>query len=162
MSQAAVKERKPASPARAGYDDDLYSWALEQARLVREGVDLGLDRENVAEELESLAKREASKLESALVVLLMHMLKWDYQPERVSRSWENSIATQRERYHRVLRDNPGLKSKVATTVADAYMEAARWASSQTGIPRDEFPETCPYTMDDILGRAFEYQPPARD
>lgn len=162
MSQAAVRERKPAPPKRAGYDDDLYSWALEQARLIREGVETGLDRENVAEELESLAKREASKLESALSVLLLHMLKWDYQPERMSRSWDNSIATQRDRYRDVLADNPGLKSRQASILAKAYRDAARLASSQTGIPRDELPDTCPYTMDAILHRAFEYQPPARD
>lgn len=159
MSRAAVKDREPASLMRVGYDDDLYSWALQQARLIREGADVGLDRENVAEELESLAKREASKLESALSVLLMHMLKWDYQPDRITRSWENSIETQRDRYQDVLADNPGLKSRRGAILTKAYRDAARMASSQTGIPRDELPSTCPYTMDDILNRAFEYQPP---
>ena len=158
MGRLALDEREAPAPASEAYDDDLYSWALKQARLLRNGRPGEVDRVNVAEELESLARREASKLESALAVLLLHMLKWDHQPDRISRSWANSIAAQRERYHHVLADNPGLKSKRGAILGRAYRYAARWASSEMDIPRDELPEGCPYTLDDIIGRAFEYEP----
>ena len=89
-------------PAGASYDRDIYSWSLEQARLVREGRWDTVDRENVAEEIESLGRTEFSKLESALRVLLVHILKWDHQPQRRSKSWIISIKDQRIAFERVL------------------------------------------------------------
>ena len=77
---------------RAGYDGDFYSWSpQEQGRLVREGRWAEVDRENVAEEIESLGREQFNKLESAFRVLLMHMPKWDHQPKKRSRSWALSI-----------------------------------------------------------------------
>lgn len=162
MSRPATQEREVVSPAHARYEDDLYSWALEQARMLRENGDAdGIDRLNIAEELEDVAKREASKLRSSLAVLLMHMLKWDYQPERATRSWDNSIAEHRRRYQDLLADNPGLKGQLSTILLSAYRDACSRASTDTDIPRDEFPETCPYSTDDILHRPFEFNGPVR-
>src|SRR5437588_11429948 len=81
--------------AGAAYDRDIYSWSLEQARLVREGRWNAIDRDNVAEEIESLGREQFSKLESALRVLLLHILKWDHQPLRRSRGWVLSMKEQR-------------------------------------------------------------------
>src|ERR1043165_5506946 len=109
------------APDAAGhaYDRDFYSWSLEQARLVREGRWSAVDRENVAEEIESLGREQFSKLESAIRVLLVHMLKWDHQPELRSRSWTLSIKGQRIALDHVLDDNPGLKARVGEAVARA-------------------------------------------
>src|SRR6266481_4817281 len=82
-------------PAGADYDRDFYSWPLEQARLVREGRWDAVDRDNVAEEIESLGREQFNKLASALRVLMLHMLKWDHQPKLRSRSWVLSIEAQR-------------------------------------------------------------------
>jgi len=68
--------------AGAGYDQDFYTWTLDQARLIREGRWAAIDRENVAEEIESLGKEQFAKLRSAVRVLLLHMLKWDHQPDK--------------------------------------------------------------------------------
>src|ERR1700704_6195801 len=84
-----------ADAAGASYERDFYSWSLEKARLIRAGRLAAIDRDNVAEEIESLGREQFNKLESAIRVLLVHMLKWDHQPDRRSRSWANSIATQR-------------------------------------------------------------------
>ena len=93
---ARVTGRAAAVPvqekARAGYDSDFYTWSMEQARLVRDGQWAAVDRENVAEEIESLGREQFNKLESAFRVLLLHILKWDHQPERRSRSWALSTA----------------------------------------------------------------------
>src|SRR5215210_3468992 len=78
-------------PMHTAYEQDFYTWSLEQARLVRDGRWDVVDRENVAEEIESLGREQFAKPESALRVLLTHMLKWDRQPERRSRSWILSI-----------------------------------------------------------------------
>jgi hypothetical protein len=141
----------------AGYDSDFYSWSQEQGRLVREGRWSEVDRENVAEEIESLGREQFNKLESAIRVLLMHMLKWGHQPERRSRSWANSIATQRLDLADVLADNPGLRPRINEAIARAFRKARLEASTETALATAKFPETCPYSFDDITSRAFEYK-----
>jgi len=79
----------------ANHDVDFYSWTLEQARHLRGGNYHEIDRENLADEIESLGQQQFNKLESALRVLLIHFLKWDHQPKLRSRSWTLSIAAQR-------------------------------------------------------------------
>src|ERR1044071_2082469 len=101
-------ELVPAPDAAApSYERDFYSWSLEQARLIRAGRLAAIDRDNVAEEIESLGREQFNKLESALRVLMLHMLKWDHQPRRRSRSWMLSIESQRIELENVLSDNPG-------------------------------------------------------
>lgn len=142
---------------RAGYDSDFYAWSQEQGRLVREGRWNEVDRENIAEEIESLGREQFNKLESALRVLLMHMLKWDHQPERRSRSWANSIATQRLDLNDVLADNPGLRPRIDEAILRAFRKARIEASTETGLARAKFSEACPYSFDDIASRAFDYE-----
>src|SRR5947208_2217606 len=82
-------------PPRAEYEHDFYSWLMDQARHVRDGRWEAVDRENLAEEIESLGREQFNKLESALRVLMMHVLKWDHQPQSRSRHPVLSIADQR-------------------------------------------------------------------
>ena len=142
-------------PVRAEYMRDFYSWLMEQARHVREGRWGAVDRENLAEEIESLGREQFNKLESALRVLLLHILKWDHQPPMRSRSWVLSIDAQREEVEDVLSDNPGLKPRIAEALARGYRKARIDAAKETGIEKDKFPETCPYSFDDIVVRKFE-------
>jgi hypothetical protein len=144
-----------AEPARSDYDRDFYSWSLEQARLVREGQWPAVDRENIAEEIESLGREQFNKLESALRVLMIHMLKWDHQPKKRTRSWATSIKDQRVAFHDVLDDNPGLKHRLDEAMTRAYRRARLQASVQTGLAEETFPENCPYTFDDLMTRSFE-------
>jgi len=141
-------------PERAAYERDFYSWSIEQARHLRDGRFHALDRENLAEEIESLGREQFNKLVSALRVLMLHMLKWDHQPARRSRSWVLSIKQQRFEINNVLDDNPGLKPRVAEAIARAYRGARIDADKETGLDEAEFPETCPYSFDDIVSRAF--------
>jgi hypothetical protein len=142
---------------RASYDRDFYTWSQEQSRLVREGRWSEIDRENVAEEIESLGREQFSKLESALRVLMMHMLKWDNQPERRSRSWALTIAAQRVELEQVLKDNPGLKPRISEAVARAYRRARLEAMNETGLKKSAFPESCPYSFEDVTTRPFPYE-----
>lgn len=155
---APTREDAPPAPRAAGrtrYADDLYTWAQEQVALLRAGRVEALDLDHIAEELEDLSKREFSKLYSCLRVLLMHMLKWDQQPEHRTPSWIYSIREQRRRYERLLRENPGLKSRLEEALADAYPDARDWAADETHLTPDEFPPACPYTWDDIRERPFD-------
>jgi hypothetical protein len=144
----------PDTPVRAEYERDFYSWLMEQARLVREGRFDALDRGNLAEEIESLGKEQFNKLVSALPVLMMHMLKWDHQPERRSRSWMRSIKTQRRQVRYVLLDNPGLKSRLQEAIERAYDDARSDAAEETGLDDEVFPAVCPYSFEDITARDF--------
>ena len=96
---------------RADYEHDFYSRLMEQARLVREGRWDTVDRVNLADEIESLGREQFNKLESALRVLLTHLLKWDFQPDKRTRSWALSVKDQRLAFQHVLEDKPGLKSR---------------------------------------------------
>jgi hypothetical protein len=141
-------------PPSAEYERDFYSWLLEQARHVRAGRWDALDRENLAEEIESLGREQFNKLESALRVLLTHMLKWDHQPSLRSRSWVLSIEAQRLELEDILSDNPGLTPRIAEATARAYRRARIEAAKETGLDTNEFPDVCPYTWDDIVAREF--------
>jgi Domain of unknown function DUF29 len=142
------------APLRAEYQGDFYSWLLEQARHVREGRWDAVDRENVAEEIESLGREQFNKLESALRVLLLHILKWDHQPARRSRSWALSIRQQRLEVDDVLADNPGLRPRIAEALARAYRKARLQAIKETNLKESRFPEACPYSFDDVVSREF--------
>ena len=100
----------------ARYGDDLYTWVQEQVALLRAGRLSEVDAANVAEELADVGSEQYEKLESALAVLTLHLLKWDFQPKRRSRSWEATIKEQRRRIMRVLKKNPGLKSLISEAV----------------------------------------------
>jgi hypothetical protein len=142
------------APVRAEYERDFYSWLLEQARHIREGRWNLVDRDNVAEEIESLGREQFNKLASALRVLLLHMLKWDHQPDLRSRSWTVSIANQRIEIEDVLEDNPGLRPRIPEAITRAYRQARLLAAKETGLDKDAFPAECRYSFDDIVSREF--------
>lgn len=144
----------PEKPAATEYENDFYSWSLQQARLLREGQWAQIDRENVAEEIESLGREQFNKLESALRVILIHILKWDHQSDRRSRSWILSIESQRIEIDHVLGDNPGLKPRVSEALARAYRRARIEAANETGLEKSVFSDVCPYSFHDIMSREF--------
>jgi hypothetical protein len=140
--------------ASAEYERDFYSWCFEQARLVREGRWAGVDRENVAEEIESFGREQFAKLRSAIRGLLIHMLKWDCQAERRSRSWALSIRSQRMSLQHVMDGNPGLKPRIGQAIEEAHARARLEAALETGLAENVFPEQCPYSWEDITVREF--------
>lgn len=144
----------PDKATGADYASDFYSWSLDQARLLREGQWAQLDRENIAEEIESLAREQFNKLESAFRVLLMHILKWDHQPKRRSRSWVISIKDQRLAINHVLADNPGLQPRIPEALERAYSRAILAAATETKLDEAVFSARLPYGFDDIMTREF--------
>jgi predicted DNA-binding ribbon-helix-helix protein len=142
------------TPPAADYERDFYSWLMEQAAHVRAGHWDALDRENLAEEIESLGREQFNKLESALRVLMTQMLKWDHQRARRSRSWSLSISAQRLELDDVLSDNPGLRPRIDEAITRAYRKARVEAAKETELDTEAFPDTCPYTWDDIESREF--------
>jgi hypothetical protein len=144
----------PDAPARADYARDIYSWSQEQARAIREGRWDDIDRDNVAEEIESVGRTEFNSLVSALRVLMLHMLKWDHQPDRRSRSWGLTIEAQRAELDDVLSDNPGLRPRLDEALTRAYRRARIEAAQETGLDAATFPAKCPYSFEDVRSRRF--------
>jgi hypothetical protein len=136
------------------YDQDLYAWAMQSARLLRERRLEELDLDHLAEELESMGKSELRALESRLTVLLAHLLKWELQPGKRSKRWQRTLIEQRKRIARLLRDSPSLRPKLADALADAYDSALRLAADETGIDESGFPQGCPYSLDQALDTGF--------
>jgi hypothetical protein len=133
------------------YEQDFYQWTQEQAELLKAGALSQLDVENLIEEIESMGKSQKRALISRMTVLLMHLLKWDYQPDRRSGSWKSTIITQRKEIKRLLKDNPGLKSIITEMLNETYLDAAEIASAETELPESTFPETCSYTVEQLMG-----------
>jgi hypothetical protein len=144
------------SPVPPLYDTDFYQWSQQQAALVRAGKVHELDLDNVAEELESLGISQWHVLENRLEVLVMHLLKWRYQPERRQRghSWQRTIWTQRTRIGRLLQRSPSLRHQVAPMIAAQYPSVRRQTARETQLPLATFPEVCPWTPEQVLDEDF--------
>ena len=138
------------------YKQEFYAWTQTTAALIREGKWHDLDREAVAEEIESLGKSDWRELASRIAVLLRHLLKWRYQPERRQRgrSWRSTIWEQRSRLRRLLRQSPSLTPLVPQTLQEEYAEARQRASEETGLPLTTFPPACPWTVEEVLDVDF--------
>lgn len=156
MSRPATRERTDEPRGGTRYEDDLYTWVQEQVALLQAGHVTEIDAQNIAEELGDVGRSEYRELQSALTLILTHMLKWDHQPEKRTRSWDNTIATQRKIYADVLEDNPGLKPRGDEALLRAYDRARLEASSETGLAAKLFPPECPYDWDEILTRDFDF------
>lgn len=136
------------------YREDYHAWALKNAQLLREGRLDEIDIENIAEELEDMGGSKERELESRLGVLLAHLLKWIYQPERRGNSWRATIREQRRRIARLITKNPSLKSKLDEVFIDAYGDARLIAVRETGMDEDTFPQVSPFTLEQTLTDAY--------
>lgn len=132
------------------HDTDFFGWTSQQAHLLRTGRFDKLDVSNLIDEIEDMGKSQIRELESRLGVLLAHLLKWRYQPEQRSVSWETTIQEQRRRLTRLLADNTSLKPRLPRAHDDAYGDARLIARRETTLPEKAFPETTPFSIEQTL------------
>jgi hypothetical protein len=136
------------------YDRDFFAWANEQAALLRSGRVSDADIDHIAEEIESMGRAEKRELVSRLTVLLLHLLKWQFQPDRRGASWQATVRVQRRALVRHLADNPSLKSVLADAVGEGYGDAVIEAAGETGLAEALFPSVCPWPFEQFLDPAF--------
>jgi hypothetical protein len=136
------------------YDTDFYGWANQQAALLRAGLLAEADIAHIAEEIESMGKTEKRELVSRLTVLLLHLLKWRFQPAGRGPSWRATIRIQRRDLTDHLLDNPSLKPKLPEAIAGAYERAVFGAAGETGLPDATFPESCPWSFAQMMDDGF--------
>jgi hypothetical protein len=139
---------------RSLYDQDFVGWTEQIALALRQGDWAGLDIENLIEEVEALGKSDRRAIKSRLEVLLMHLLKWQFQPVQRSRSWEATILEQRMRIAEILEDSPSLKNYLPTVVEGCYGGARKLAAIETGLAIDDFPVDCGYAIEQLLNEDF--------
>lgn len=136
------------------YAQDFYAWTQTTAALLREGKWHDVDPQALAEEVESLGNRDKRELGSRLQVLVMHLLKWRYQPSERSGSWRSTIRTQRLELAVLLEDSPSLRRLLEENLTRRYPYAREEALGETGLPLATCPETCPWTVAQVLGADF--------
>jgi hypothetical protein len=139
-------------PTPGLYESDTAQWAATNAQLLRERRFADVDVEHLIEELDDMGKSERRALDSHIAVLLMHLLKWQFQPGLRSRSWEQSIANARADVEDCLFESPSLRSRLQDTAAMArvFARARRQAAAETGLDLDAFPQVLPYSEHELL------------
>jgi len=136
------------------YEKDFFEWTQTTAALLRAGERENIDWHSLAEEIESMGASQYDAVSSAVYQILVHLLKWRYQPNRQSKSWRVSIVEHRNRIPRKLRRSPSLEPKIPLMILEEYPRACRKASAQTGLPLDTFPTSCPWTETQVRDQDF--------
>ena len=136
----------------SNYDSDVYEWTKEQADALRRRAANELDWDNLAEEIKSLGISNRHQVKSRLEILILHLLKWKYQPEWQCGSWRGSIREARHRIEMVLEDSPSLRPLPAEYLPRAYAWARQKALDETGLYR--LPDICPWAIGQILDSDF--------
>ncbi len=133
------------------YETDFYQWTQQQAALLRQGQFSELDTAHLVDEIEDMGGSERHALGSYLKNILMHLLKWQYQPARRGSSWRLTIRNGRDGVDRLIEFSPSLKRKIPEQIPTEYRRARIAAADETGLPLATFPEQCPFTIEEITG-----------
>ena len=145
------------------YEKDLLAWTQQQSELIRQGRWQEVDLDHLIEELEDMGKSNHRELESRLVVLLAHLLKWEFQLNQLQdqwrefdgRSWRKTIIEQRVQIERLLEDRPSLSSHFETILQQAYPTALKLACKETQLDSLLLPSECPYSP--LQRQSTQYQ-----
>lgn len=136
------------------YRLDFVRWIETTAEQLRNQDYADVDWENLIEEIEDMSRRERKALKSHLIVVLLHLLKWKYQPEYRTGSWRGSIREHRRRINEDLQDSPSLAPYLQEIWAECYENAREQAVDETDLPLATFPATCPFGDEQVLDSRF--------
>jgi hypothetical protein len=145
-----MSETNTLSRPELGYEADFYAWTQQQAEQLRSLRPTGFDWAHLAEEIEDLGKSQKQKIESNLTIVLLHLLKLAYQQRSTKAGWRSSVIEHRRRIARIVRDSPSLRRYPATVLHEEYAAAREMAADETGLAFEAFPETCPFTIEEVL------------
>lgn len=136
------------------YETDFYAWTVEQSKLLKEGDFKHLDLVNLVEEIESLGKQQRQELRNRLGVLIGHLLKWDYQPAKRSKSWRVTIREQRREILQILKENPSLKPYLREAMTQAHEVGLDLVVKETPLDYGDLPEHCSYSLEQLFDPDF--------
>ncbi len=149
-----IKQSPSFKKSSSLYEQDFYGWTQQQAKLLREGALDHLDIINLAEEIQSLGKQQRQELKNRLGILLGHLLKWQFQPNKRSKSWFVTLREQRREIGYLLAENPSLKPYLPEALHKGYQSGIDLAVRETSLNDQDFPTECPYTLDEVLDTNF--------
>lgn len=132
------------------YEQDYYLWLQKTANLLRDGQLQALDIPNLLDEIESMGRTEKHAIQSNLIVVLLHLLKYKYQPQKRTSSWLSSIAEHRDRIEISLADSPSLQLYLQEVFVKCYSKARKRAAIETELPIETFPIESPFTPEETL------------
>lgn len=136
------------------YETDFYAWTVEQSQLLKNGDFQHLDIINLMEEIESLGKQQRQELRNRLGVLMGHLLKWDYQPQKRSKSWRVTIREQRREILQLLKENPSLKSYLTEAIVLGHESGLDLVVKETPLDYKDLPPDPIYTLEQLLDSSF--------
>lgn len=136
------------------YETDFQIWIEDQINLLKTQQWQQLDTLNLIEEIEALGRKERQELRNHLGILLGHLLKWQFQPDKRTNSWLGTIREQRVQIKFLLQDSPSLKPYLTQVFPDAYELGLALAMRETKLGEQLFPEVCPYTLEQALDSQF--------
>ena len=141
------------------YERDYYAWVQQQVSYLQQQKFDELDLANLIEEVDDLGRADKKAIKSNLTVLLVHLLKYKYQPIMVTSSWRNTIVEHRRRILNDLKDSPSLKPFLDNIFDQVYEDARVDAAFETQMPFETFPAACPFDREQVLDPTF--LPPAQ-
>lgn len=136
------------------YEVDYLRWLETTVEKLRSQDYSSVDWKNLIEEIEDMGRNEKRSLESNLIIIILHLLKWQFQPEHRSGSWEASIIEHRRRIKKAIQESPSLKPYLESIFFESYTEAVKQAKAETGLPLEVFPTECPYSIVDAINDEF--------
>ena len=136
------------------YHIDYYQWLNITAQKLRERQLDDVDFDNLIEEIEAMSGSQRRELQSRLIVLLMHLLKYQYQPSMRSSSWRGTIFEQRRQIALLIKNSPSLKPYYLEIFSECYSDAINEASAETKLPLSVFPVESPFLELDVINLDF--------
>jgi len=149
-----LAKEKPLYDPPTDYEDDDYLWLYEQIELLRQRRFSELDIPNLIEELDSMGREQRRALESSYRLLLAHLLKWQFQRQMRTASWEITIDRERDHIRAREKDSPSLEANAKDIVNGIYRRAVKEAATETGLPKSAFPAECPWTLEQLRDEDF--------
>jgi len=148
------------------YERDFDAWIQQHIALLKQGRVNEIDVKHLIEELEDMGKNHRRELANRFIPLIAHLLKWEYQYSQLQDrwgsftggSWKGTITVQRTKIAKLLKQNPSLSSELQNAMSEAYPDAIKTAINETNLPKSTFPESCPYTIEQLLDEDFYPDP----
>jgi hypothetical protein len=154
MPKGTVKPLTSPSDRAARYEQDFLLWLDRTVVLLRQGKLQELDIVHVADEIAAMSKREKRAIESNLKVILVHLLKYQHQPQQRSRSWLCTLLEHRQRITRALQDSPSLRSHLLENFQEVYAQARALANTEIGLGADGFPMVASFSLEQVLDPTY--------
>ncbi len=136
-------------PLRLLYEQDETAWLEIMSDLAAQGRSAEMDYAHLSEYLSDMAKRDRREVSSRLVALLVHLLKWQFQPAHRSGSWPGTILEQRRELRKLL-ESGTLHNHALAVIAETYADARKQAAAETMLPRETFPADCRWDLEGLL------------